>query len=200
MGQQPEGHEESTGAFRGGLVVVSGPSGSGKTTICKRLCGRDRVVMSVSATTRPMRPDEVHGKDYFFMSEEEFRAGLACGDFVEYNEVFKNGVLYGSLKSELEKGLADASHIYLMEIDVVGALNIKGLGYEGRYIFIKPPDMEELKKRLKERCTEEEGEIQKRLEKAAWEMEQAGKYDKVIVNDDLERAVAETEAYLGLAG
>jgi guanylate kinase len=133
------------------------------------------------------------------MSEKEFRAGLARGDFVEYNEVFKNGVLYGSLKSELQKGLADTLRIYLMEIDVVGALNIKELGYEGRYVFIKPPGMDELKRRLEARHTEKEGEIRKRLDKAAWEMEQAGKYDQVIVNDDLERAVAETEAYLGLA-
>jgi len=198
MGRDSQGSGDGAGAFKGGLVVVSGPSGSGKTTICRRLCEHDRVVMSVSATTRPMRPGEEHGKDYFFMDAKDFRAGLARGDFVEHNEVFANGVLYGSLKSELEKGLADTARIYLMEIDVVGALNIKRLGYEGRYVFIKPPGMDELKRRLEDRHTEKEEEIGKRLAKAAWEMDQAGEYDRIIVNDDLEKALEETEKYLGL--
>jgi len=186
------------GCFTGGLVVISGPSGSGKTTICKRLRAHDRVTMSVSATTRPQRPGEQDGKDYYFMSEARFRDGIAKGDFVEHNEVFGNGVLYGSLKSELEKGLGDRTMYYLMEIDVQGALNLKELDYQGRYIFIQPPDMEELQRRLSDRKTEKDAEIEKRLAKAAWEMKKIDEYDKVIVNNDLEKAVRETEEYLGL--
>jgi len=186
------------GLFTGGLVVISGPSGSGKTTICKRIRAHDRVTMSVSATTRPRRPGEEDGKDYYFMSEKQFRDGIVDGEFVEHNEVFGNGVLYGSLKSELEKGLAGKTMYYLMEIDVQGALNLKDLDYEGRYIFIQPPDMKELERRLSGRKTEKNAEIEKRLAKAAWEMDQIDAYDKVIVNDDLERAVRETEKYLGL--
>jgi len=186
------------GCFTGGLVVISGPSGSGKTTICKRLRAHSKVTMSVSATTRPRRPGEQDGKDYYFMSEAHFRDGIAKGDFVEYNEVFGNGVLYGSLKSELEKGLADKTMYYLMEIDVQGALNLKDLDYQGRYIFIQPPHMEELQRRLADRRTEKDAEIKKRLAKAAWEMKKIDEYDKVIVNSDLEKAVRETEEYLGL--
>lgn len=186
------------GRFTGGLVVISGPSGSGKTTICKRLRAHDRVTMSVSATTRPQRPGEEYGRDYFFMSKEQFREGISSGDFVEYNEVFSNGVLYGSLRSELEKGLDDRTMYYLMEIDVQGALNLKALDYTGRYIFIQPPDMDELERRLSDRKTEADAEIEKRLAKATWEMNQIEQYDKVIVNNDLEKAVRETEEYLGL--
>jgi guanylate kinase len=184
--------------FRGGLVIVSGPSGSGKGTICNRLRAHDRVSMSVSATTRAPRVGEEDGEDYHFMTVEDFRAGIAAGDFVEYNEVFTNGVLYGTLKSELEKGIADAARILLVEIDVQGALNIKALDFEGRYIFIQPPGLEELRRRLENRGTEKAEEIDKRLAKAGWELEQSGKYDRIIVNDDLEQAVRETEEYLGL--
>ncbi len=189
---------DSSQAFSGGLVVISGPSGSGKTTICRKIRSYACVEMSISATTRPPRPGEEDGRDYFFMSEEAFRKGIAEGEFVEYNEVFGNGVLYGSLKKELERGIADRSRYYLMEIDVQGALNLKDLDYEGRYIFIQPPDMEELEGRLTSRRTEDRNEIRKRLEKSAWEMNQAEKYDKIIINDDLERAIRETEEYLGL--
>jgi len=184
--------------FTGGLVVVSGPSGSGKTTICKRICSHESVTMAVSATTRPRRLGEVDGKDYIFMSDEEFRAGIDRGDFVEYNEVFADGYLYGSLKSELEKGISDLSRYYLMEIDVRGALNLRELDYEGRYIFISPPSMQELRSRLEGRRTEKEKDIAKRLEKAKWEMEQVERYDKIVINGDLEKAVGEAEEYLGL--
>jgi len=194
-----KGTTELRGEFTGGLVVISGPSGSGKTTICKELRTRNEVTMSVSATTRKKRPGEIHGKDYFFMTEEDFRAGIAGDEFVEYNEVFANGVLYGSLRTELEKGIADHSRIYLMEIDVRGALNLKALDFEGRYIFIRPPSIEELQRRLEARHTEAGGEIEKRLAKSKWELEQAYAYDKIIINDDLNRAIWETENYLGLA-
>jgi len=190
---------EITSAFTGGLVVLSGPSGSGKTTICSRIRAHDRVSVSVSVTTRPRRTGEVDGRDYHFMTEDEFRAGIARGEFVEYNEVFGNGVFYGSLKSELDKAIQDGSRYYLMEIDVIGAQNLKKIGYGGHYIFIQPPDMVELENRLLGRSTEKEKDIEKRLEKAAWEMTQVKEYDRVVVNDDIERAVQEIEEYLGLA-
>ena len=128
------------------------------------------------------------------------RAGIAAGDFVEYNDVFASGLLYGSLKSEVEKGLADESLYTVMEIDVQGALNLKTLEFRGRYIFIQPPSMEELRNRLRERDTEGDNEIEQRLAKAAWEMRQAWQYDKIVVNGDLEKAIRETEEYLGLVG
>jgi guanylate kinase len=191
---------ENRREFTGGLVVISGPSGSGKTTIGNRIRAHKLVTKSVSATTRPMRPGETHGKDYFFMTEEEFRAGIRAGNFVEYNDVFASGILYGSLKSEVEKGLADTSRYTVLEIDVQGALNLKTLDFQGRYVFIQPPSMDELRHRLEARDTEGNDEIEQRLAKAAWEMRQAWQYDKIVVNDDLERAIGETEEWLGLNG
>ena len=183
----------------GGLVVLSGPSGVGKTSICKRLAEDERVVLSVSATTRPPRPGEVHGREYFFLTREEFEEKIRRGEFVEYNEVFGNGVLYGSLREELEKGLALPGRYYLMEIDVKGARNVKEAGYEGRYIFIAPPSLDELLRRLAGRGTDDPASIEERLKKARWEMEQRKYYDRVVVNDDLDRAVEEVRRYLGLA-
>jgi guanylate kinase len=183
---------------KGGLLVISGPSGSGKTTICRRLATRDEVTLAVSATTRPKRPGEVHGKDYFFLSRDEFEQRLAKGEFLEHNEVFGNDVLYGSLKSEVDRGLAETAGYYLMEIDVVGALNLKKLDYEGVYIFVMPPSLEELRKRLEGRGTDNAKSIEERLKKAEWELEQAGKYDLVLMNDDLEKTVAEAERFLRL--
>jgi guanylate kinase len=182
----------------GGLLVVSGPSGCGKTTICRRLAAHDKVDLAVSATTRPKRPQEVHGKDYFFLSREEFEARLDRGEFVEHNEVFGNDVLYGSLKSEVEKGLKDPERYYLMEIDVRGALNLRELKYKGIYIFIAPPSMEELERRLVNRGTDNPESVEQRLKKAEWELEQRDQYDLVVENDDLEETVSRVERFLRL--
>lgn len=184
---------------RGGLVVLSGPSGAGKTSVVQKLCEFGEVALSVSATTRPKRLDEKDGKDYFFLTHEEFRARIERGEFVEYNEVFGNRELYGSLRSEVERGLADLTKYFLMEIDVRGALNLKEQKYEGTYIFVMPPSLEELERRLKNRRTDSAESIEQRLEKAEWELEQIGHYDLVVVNDVLERAVEEVLHYLRLA-
>ena len=178
---------------RGRMVVISGPSGSGKSTICKRLLEDPSVVFSVSATTRKMRPGEVDGRDYHFLSVEDFRAKVARGEFIEWAEVFGN--LYGTLSKPLQDALSQGK-TYLLEIDVQGALQLKALGEPGQYIFIAPPDFEELRRRLKKRNTETPEVLERRLHKAEDEYRERIKYDHVVVNDDLERAVAEVRGLM----
>ncbi len=178
------------------MVVISGPSGSGKSTICKRLLEDPHVVFSVSATTRKMRPGEVDGRDYHFLSVDEFKRRIARGEFIEHAEVYGN--LYGTLRAPLERAIA-AGQLYLLEIDVQGALQLKALGEPGQYIFIAPPDFEELRRRLVKRNTETPEVLERRLHKAEDEYRERVKYDHVVVNDDLERAVAEVRALMGLA-
>jgi guanylate kinase len=177
------------------MVVISGPSGSGKSTICKRLLEDPRVVFSVSATTRKMRPGEVDGRDYHFLSVEEFRQRIARGEFIEHAEVYGN--LYGTLRAPLEQAIA-AGQLYLLEIDVQGALQLKALGEPGQYVFIAPPDFEELRRRLLKRNTETPEVLERRLHKAEDEYRERIKYDHVVVNDDLERAVGEVRGLIGL--
>jgi guanylate kinase len=179
----------------GRMLVVSGPSGSGKSTICKRLLLDPRVVFSVSATTRKPRPGEVDGRDYHFLSADEFRARIAKGAFIEHAEVFGN--LYGTLREPMEAAKA-RGQVYLLEIDVQGANQLRALGEEGVYIFIAPPDFEELKRRLSGRGTESPEVLQRRLHKAEDELRERHRYDHVVVNDDLERAVGEVRRLAGL--
>ena len=178
---------------RGRMVVISGPSGSGKSTICKRLLEDPGVVFSVSATTRKMRPGEVDGRDYHFLSVDEFRKRISRGEFIEHAEVYGN--LYGTLRQPLEQAIASGK-LYLLEIDVQGALQLKALGEPGQYIFIAPPDFEELRRRLKKRNTETPEVLERRLHKAEDEYRERIKYDHVVVNDDLERAVAEVRGLM----
>lgn len=180
------------------LVVISGPSGSGKTTLVERLEEDSRVKLAVTATTRSPRQGEVDGVDYHFLSREEFERRIAAGDFVEYNEVFRNGHFYGSLRSSLEDGLANKDQLYVLEIDVEGGLKLKELGYSGRYVFIAPPSEEELIRRLKGRGTESAEALEERLKKVQTEMELKDGYDRTITNDDLTRALGELRAYLDL--
>lgn len=182
-------------AGRGRMIVISGPSGSGKSTICKRLLEDPRVVFSVSATTRRMRPGETDGRDYHFLSVEEFRQRIERGEFIEHAEVYGN--LYGTLRGPLEQAIA-AGQLYLLEIDVQGALQLKALGEPGLYIFIAPPDFEELRRRLIKRNTETPEALERRLHKAEDEYRERDKYDHVVVNDELERAVAEVRGLIGL--
>ena len=182
-------------AGRGRMVVISGPSGSGKSTICKRLLEDPRVVFSVSATTRKPREGEVDGRDYHFLSVEEFKHRIARGEFIEHAEVYGN--LYGTLRGPLETAIA-AGQVYLLEIDVQGALQLKELGEPGQYIFIAPPDFDELRRRLERRNTETPVVLERRLHKAADEYRERVRYDHVVVNDDLERAVAEVRGLMGL--
>lgn len=180
---------------RGRMLVISGPSGSGKSTICKRLLEDPRVTFSVSATTRPMRPGEVDGRDYRFLSKQEFDELVRRGEFIEWAEV--HGNLYGTLRAPMDEAVA-AGGVYLLEIDVQGALQLRGLGAPGLYVFIEPPDLEVLRRRLVGRGTDAPEVVERRLKKAEDEMRERTKYDHVVRNDDLERAVGEIRRLVGL--
>jgi guanylate kinase len=180
---------------RGRMAVVSGPSGAGKSTICKRLLKDPRVVFSVSATTRKRREGEVDGRDYHFLSREEFLRRVEHGDFVEHAEVYGN--MYGTLRAPMESALVEGK-VYLLEIDVQGANQLRTLGVPGTYIFIAPPDFEELRRRLAARGTETTEMLERRLHKAEDEWRERVRYDHVVVNDDLDRAVGEIRQILGL--
>ncbi len=183
------------GPRKGKMVVISGPSGSGKSTICKKLLEDPRIVFSVSATTRKMRPGEVDGRDYHFIAADEFRRRVTNGEFIEHAEVFGN--MYGTLRAPMLKSL-DEGKISLLEIDVQGALQLKALGEPGVYVFIAPPDFEELRRRLKNRGTESPEVLERRLHKAEDEFRERVKYDHVVVNDDLDRAVRAVREKIGL--
>jgi guanylate kinase len=172
------------------LFVFSAPSGAGKTTIAKAaLASFPKVRFSISATTRPQRPGEVHGKDYFFLTREEFRKKQESGELVEWEEVFLN--YYGTLKSEIDKALAQGEHM-LFDVDVKGALSIKAAYPEDAIlIFIRPPSLEELERRLSARKTEDAETIARRLARAEMELTEGKRFDHTVVNDDLERATDE---------
>ena len=170
------------------LMAVSGPSGVGKGTIVKTILQRrEDVVESVSCTTRAPREGEIDGKHYFFLSHEEFQRRIQEDDFLEYDEHFGN--YYGTPKSFVAETLKTKSVI--MEIDVVGSLNAKKVFPECVLVMIVPPSLEELKKRLIGRGTEGEEQIEGRLARLEYEISQKDKYDYVIVNDDLETAIAD---------
>ena len=179
----------------GRMVVISGPSGSGKSTICSRLLPDPRVVFSVSATTRKPREGEVDGRNYHFLTREEFKRRVERGEFVEHAEVYGN--MYGTLRAPMETALAEGK-VYLLEIDVQGANQLRALGVPGTYVFIAPPDFEELRRRLKARGTESPEMLERRLHKAEDEWRERGKYDHIVVNDDVDRAVAEVRRLIGL--
>ena len=173
------------------IVVLSGPSGSGKTTIVNRLIQESpvKLIKSVSATTRKPRPQEIHGEDYYFLSDDDFRQGLADDLFIEHAEVFSSGYLYGTLRTEIDRAW-DAFAWAFLEIDVEGALNVMQQYPDAVTIFLTTP-AEEFENRLRARGTESEEVIQKRLATAASEVKHAGRYRYVVVNDKLDRAVSE---------
>ncbi len=179
----------------GKMLVISGPSGAGKSTICKKLLEDPRVVFGVSATTRKARPGEVNAREYHFLSREEFRAQVEQGEFIEHAEV--HGNMYGTLRGPMRDALV-AGKIYLLEIDVQGANQLRALGEPGIYVFIAPPDFEELRKRLVARATESPEVLERRLHKAEDEWRERVSYDHIVVNDDLARAVAEVRRLVGL--
>ena len=179
------------------MLVVSGPSGSGKSTICKRILADPRVEFSVSATTRAPRAGEVDGRDYHFMDKARFRAEIERGAFIEWAEV--HGNLYGTPRGPMERALA-AGKVFLLEIDVQGGAQLKALGLPGVYVFIAPPDMDSLRERLLHRGTDAPEVIERRLAKAQEEMRARERYDHVVVNEDLERTVAEVRRLAGLEG
>lgn len=174
---------------QGKCIVFSAPSGSGKTTLAKHLLDQEafKLSFSISATTRLPRGNEQHGKDYYFLSEKEFKAKIEAGDFAEYEEVYP-GMYYGTLKSELERIWASGKNV-LFDIDVEGGINIKKLYSENSLaIFIKPPSLEALAERLRLRQTDTEEKIAMRLNKAQIELKRAVDFDHIVLNDDLETA------------
>ena len=177
--------------FRYKLVLFCGPSGSGKTTIVHYLMEKFPAMrFSISATTRPARPNEVDGKDYYFLTPDEFRERIANDEFLEWEEVYADR-FYGTLKSEVERILND-DHIALFDVDVEGGLQIrKHFGRQLLDVFVMPPSVDDLHKRLVARATESEDSLFKRLSKAEKEMQYAFRFNHVIVNTILEDAKRE---------
>lgn len=173
------------------LIIFSAPSGSGKSTIINYLLAQHlNLAFSISATSRAPRGTERDGVEYFFLTPDEFRRRIKAGEFLEYEEVYKDR-FYGTLKSQVEKQLADGQNV-IFDVDVVGGCNIKQFyGDRALSVFIQPPSIEELRHRLEGRGTDAPEVIESRLAKAAYELTFAPKFDRVIVNDDLEKAKAE---------
>ena len=178
----------------GKLLVFSAPSGSGKTTIVRHLLAQDdlNLEFSISCATREPRGEEIDGKDYYFISWEEFKKHIKAEEFVEWEEVYTNNY-YGTLKSEVERIWAKGKNV-IFDIDVSGGLRIKSkFPQETLAVFVKPPSVDELKRRLKERSTESDEKINMRIAKAHVELATAPQFDSIIKNYDLD--VAKLEAY-----
>jgi len=179
---------------QGKLIVFSAPSGSGKTTIVHYLLEQKELNLdfSVSATSREKRGVEVHGKDYHFISAEKFKNHIDHDDFIEWEEVYENN-FYGTLKSEIERIWNEGKNV-IFDIDVVGGLRIKNkFPNQTLAVFVQPPSIEEMEKRLRNRKTDSEEKIVERVRKAAGELQYASEFDIVLVNDDLDEA--KKEAY-----
>lgn len=179
---------------KGKLLVFSAPSGSGKTTIVRHLLAQPdlNLEFSISCTTRAPRGEEVDGKDYYFISWDEFKKHIKAEEFVEWEEVYTDN-FYGTLKAEVERIWALGKHV-IFDIDVAGGLRIKHkFPNETLAVFVKPPSVDELKRRLKQRSTESEDKINMRIAKASVELATAPQFDTIIKNYDLE--VAKEEAY-----
>ena len=175
----------------GRLIIVSGPSGAGKTTVLKEVLARyPRLVLSVSATTRPPRPGEVDGVDYYFLSPEEFAARRGRGEFLECFEVFGRGYWYGTLESEVAPRLAAGKWVVL-EIDVDGTLAVLAKYPGAVTMFVRPDSIEELERRLRSRGTESESAIQRRLEVARRELGFVDRYRYVVTNQSVSQAVGD---------
>jgi len=174
------------------LIIFSAPSGSGKSTIINYLLTQNlNLAFSISATSRPPRGTEKDGVEYYFLTPEQFRAKINEGEFLEYEEVYTDK-FYGTLKSEVERILNEGNNV-VFDVDVVGGCNIKNYyGDKALSIFIQPPSIEALRDRLVGRGTDSMDVIENRLTKASFEMSFASKFDKVIINDNLENAKTET--------
>lgn len=179
--------------MQGKLIIFSAPSGAGKSTIVQHLLTRNLdLEFSVSATSRAPRGAEKHGEHYYFLSADEFRKSIDNNEFIEFEEVYRD-LYYGTLRSEVERITSKGKNI-IFDVDVVGGLNIKKqYGDRALAIFIAPPGVDELRKRLVGRGTDTPEMIEQRVEKAAYELTFAPKFDVVVVNDDLSKAQNETE-------
>ncbi len=181
---------------RGRVIIFSAPSGSGKSTIVNWLMQEHpelKLYFSISCTSRPPRGTEQNGVEYFFLSPEEFRQRIENGEFLEYEEVYE-GRFYGTLKAQVERQL-EAGQNVVFDVDVKGGINIKHFyGERALSLFIQPPSVEELRRRLEGRGTDTPEAIENRLAKAEYELSFAPQFDHVIVNDDLETAKQETLA------
>lgn len=177
--------------MKGKVIIVSAPSGAGKTSIVRHLLEQvPDLKFSISATTRPKRDYEIDGKDYYFLTPEQFKERLANDEFLEWQEVYADQ-FYGSLKSEVERIWSNGQAV-IFDVDVLGGLNIKKFyGDEALSVFIEPPTMEELENRLKNRGTENDSSLKKRLAKAEYELSFARQFDKIVLNDDLKTAQQE---------
>lgn len=175
----------SSNDFQGKAVIISAPSGAGKTTLVNKLLkAKLPLLFSISACSRAPREGEEDKKDYYFLSNEEFKEKIKAQDFIEWEEVYQ-GNFYGTLKKEIERIWKEKKHV-VFDVDVIGGISLKEYFKENSIsIFIKPPSMEILSKRLKKRNTEDRKSIKNRLEKSFEEMKSIDKFDKIIVNDEL---------------
>jgi guanylate kinase len=180
--------------MKGNCLIFSAPSGSGKSTIVQWLTKEHpelNLVFSISATSRPPRGTEQHGVEYFFLTPEEFKAKIDANEFLEYEEVYTDRY-YGTLKSQVEEQLESGKNV-IFDIDIKGGINVKKFfGGRALSLFIQPPSVEELRKRLVGRATDSAEQIEERLAKAEYEMSFAPQFDQIIVNDDLDTAKADT--------
>lgn len=187
----PEGASAGTGR----IVVMSGPSGAGKTSVCRVLKADPRVEFSVSATTRPMREGEQDGVDYHFLSVEEFERRIEAGAFVEHARY--SGNYYGTPREPMERARAEG-RVFILEIEVQGTRQLRDAKLDACYVFIAPPSLEEIRRRLLARGTDGDAEIAQRMQIAEAEMAAQSLYDHVVINDDLDRAIGEVQEILGL--
>lgn len=173
------------------VIIVTAPSGAGKTTIVRHLLEQiTELSFSVSATTRPKRGHEVDGKDYYFLSDENFQSRIDAGDFLEWEEVY-SGSRYGTLRLEVDRLWSQGKSV-IFDVDVKGALNLKkAYPEQSLAIFIQPPSVDALEQRLRKRETEDESSLQKRLGRSKAELEYAAQFDHVLINDHLETALEE---------
>ncbi len=178
------------------MIILCGPSGSGKTTLAKHLLNKmPNLSFSISATTRPKREGETHQKDYHFLSVDDFKVKIEESEFVEFEEVY-NGIFYGTLKSELQR-IWDEKRIPVLDIDVIGALNIKkNFAPAALAVFVHPVSLENIKSRLQKRATESAESYDKRIARAAHELSLAPEFDKIIFNDNLQDALEIGELYI----
>lgn len=178
----------------GKCIIFSAPSGSGKSTIVQWLMAEHpelRLAFSISATSRPPRGTEQHGVEYFFLSPEEFRSRIAAGEFLEYEEVYQDR-FYGTLKEQVDNQLKAGQNV-VFDVDVKGGCNIKEhYGSKALSVFIQPPSVEELRRRLIGRATDSMEQIEQRVAKAEYEMGFAPRFDRIVINDNLEEAKQQT--------